>query len=113
MPSSESLDTGKKLLQNASEKSVIYHTNLHATIRLLSDFISQEPVKASAVVIAPNTGNDDTYNERAIEEAIQEVDDNLRQDTYSFRVRRGPLTWRRSRWVQGPIVLGLSPSGGS
>ena len=68
-----------------------YHTNLHATIRLLSDFISQEPVKASAVVIAPNTGKDDTYNERAIEEAIQEVDDNLRQDAYSFRVRRGSI----------------------
>lgn len=68
-----------------------YHTNLHATVRMLSDFISQEPAKACAVVIAPNTGKDDTYNELAIVEAVQEVEDHLREDTFSLRVRRGTI----------------------
>ena len=68
-----------------------YHTNLQAMARILSDFISNNPVKASAVVIAPNTGKDNVYNEVAIEEAIQEVDEHLRQDTYNFRVRRASI----------------------
>ena len=59
----------------------------------MSDFISQEPVHTSDVVIPhhPNTGNADTYNEKAIEEAVQEVNDHLVEDTYPFRVRRGTM----------------------
>jgi len=68
-----------------------YHTNLHSTVRLISDFISQKPERAAAVIIAPNTGKDDAYNELAIHEAVQEVEDHLREDSFSFRVRRGAL----------------------
>ena len=68
-----------------------YHTNLVATVRLLSDFISHEPVRASALVFAPNTGKDDTYNELAIQEAKDEVDSTLREDHLKFRVREGSL----------------------
>ena len=66
-----------------------YHTNLASAVRIISDFISQEPAKAGALVLAPNTGKDDVYNELAIDEAVEEVEDLLRVDTYSLRVRRG------------------------
>ena len=36
-----------------------YHTNLNATVRILSDFINQEPAKSGALVLAPNIGKDD------------------------------------------------------
>ena len=68
-----------------------YHANLTATVCILSDFINQEPAKAGAVVLAPNTGKDDAYNEWAIDEAIGEVETLLREDTYAFRVRRGSV----------------------
>ena len=68
-----------------------YHANLNATVRILSDFINQKPAKAGALVLAPNTGKDDAYNEWAIDEAIGEVDTLLREDTYAFRVRRGSV----------------------
>ena len=70
---------------------VKYHTNLSPAIRLLSDSISQDPERTCGVVFAPNTGKSDAYNEVAIDEAIQEVDDHLREDTYAFRVRRGSI----------------------
>ena len=68
-----------------------YHTNLSPALRLVSDFINQDPERAAAVFFAPNTGKDDVYNEVAIDEAIQEVDDHLREDAYAFRVRRGSI----------------------
>ena len=68
-----------------------YHVNLCPTVRLVSDFISQNPKTACAVVIAPNTGKDDVYNEASVDEAVQEVEDLLRQDTWAFRVKRGSL----------------------
>ena len=68
-----------------------YHTNLNPAIRLLSDFLSLDPEKTSGVVFAPNTGKDDVYNEMAIDQAIQEVEDHLREEQYSFRVRRGSI----------------------
>ena len=68
-----------------------YHTNLNSTVRILSDFINQEPAKSGALVLAPNTGKDDAYNELAIDEAMEEVEKLLREDTYSFRVRRGSV----------------------
>ena len=43
------------------------------------------------MVLAPNTGKDDAYNEWAIDEAIGEVETLLREDTYAFRVRRGSV----------------------
>ena len=54
-------------------------------------FSSGEPAKAGAVVLAPNTGNDDAYNEWATDEAIGEVETLLCEDTYAFRVRRGSV----------------------
>ena len=68
-----------------------YHTNLNPAIRLLSDCINQDSDKTCGLVFAPNTGKDDVYNEVAIDEAIQEVDDHLREDAYAFRVRRGSI----------------------
>ena len=68
-----------------------YHTNLNPAIRILSDCINQDPQRTSGLVFAPNTGKDDVYNEVAIDEAIQEVDDHLREETYAFRVRRGSI----------------------
>ena len=66
-----------------------YHINLYPTLRLISDYISHEPMRSAAIVIAPNSGKDDAYNEQAIEEAIEEVDGALRDDQYRLRVRRG------------------------
>ena len=68
-----------------------YHTNLRPCVRIVSDFISSHPERASSVVIAPNTGKDNIYNQMAIDSAIDEVDAHLREDTYGFRVRRGSI----------------------
>ena len=69
-----------------------YHTNLLPALRLISDYISNNIEKSGAIVIAPNTGKDDAYNEAAIDDAVQEVDDTLREDQWPFRVRRGSLS---------------------
>ena len=73
-----------------------YHTNVNPAVRIVSDMIAQDPVHVAAIFIAPNTGKDDTYNETSIREAIDEVEELLWQDQWSFRVSRGVLNLEES-----------------
>jgi hypothetical protein len=68
-----------------------YFPNLNPAVRLLSDFIANNPALAAAVVIAPNTGKDDVYNEQSVHQAGEDVDSFLREDQWRRRVRRGSI----------------------
>jgi hypothetical protein len=59
-----------------------YHTNMLPTFHFIFAYISNNPENSGAIVIAPNTGKDDDYNEKAIGATIQEVDNALQEYIY-------------------------------
>jgi hypothetical protein len=68
-----------------------FFPNLNPAVRLVSDFIANNVACAAAVVIAPNTGKDDVYNEQSVHQAGEDVDAFLREDQWRLRVRRGSI----------------------
>ena len=58
-----------------------FFTNLNSALRIVSDVLNMSPSISAAIIIAPNTGKSDSYNEAAIAEAKDDVEKELKQDT--------------------------------
>ena len=66
-----------------------FFANLNPALRIVSDLLNTNPSVSAAVIVAPNTGKGDTYNEASIQEAQDDVEHALKQDQWSCRIKRG------------------------
>ena len=69
-----------------------FFTNLNSALRIVSDVLNMSPSMSAAIIIAPNTGKSDSYNEAAIAEAQDDVEKELKQDTWKCWMKRGTLS---------------------
>ena len=68
-----------------------FFANMNPALRIVSDLLNMNPSMSATVILAPNTGKDDMYNEASIQEAQDDVEKELRLDQWSCRIMRGFL----------------------
>ena len=65
-----------------------FYCNLNPVMRIVSDHIAGDRMQSAAIIIAPSTGKDEIYNEQSVHEAVEEVENILKQQQWQLRVQR-------------------------